>query len=60
MRSEVTHTMDMSPRFFCPECKTVHDAPAEASYVLTVLCLDCDLEERRRAAAPEPRVAAAA
>ncbi len=50
----------MNQRFFCPECKSTHDAPAEASYVLTVLCLDCELEARYREVLAEPAIAEAA
>jgi len=42
--------------FDCPECSRVHDEPATGAYVLTVLCLDCDLEaQRREVSAPKPR-----
>jgi len=38
----------MQDLFECPECGHTHDQPAHAAYVLTVLCLDCELETRRR------------
>jgi acetone carboxylase gamma subunit len=50
----------MNQRFFCPDCKSIHEEPAEASYVLTVLCLECELEARYREALLEPEIAAAA
>jgi acetone carboxylase gamma subunit len=46
--------------FFCPECKSLHEEPAEASYVLAVLCLDCALEARYAEAMREPDIARAA
>jgi hypothetical protein len=33
----------MIHRFHCPECKREHDEPAEAAYVLSVRCADCEL-----------------
>ncbi len=33
----------MIQRFYCPECKNEHDEPPEASFVLSVLCADCEL-----------------
>ncbi len=30
-------------RFRCPECGCEHDQPAEAAFVVTVICLDCAL-----------------
>lgn len=38
--SEVT---SMIQRFYCPECKREHDEPAEAAFVLSVRCADCEL-----------------
>jgi len=38
----------MQDLFECPECGHTHDQPAHAAYVLTVLCLDCELEAFRR------------
>jgi hypothetical protein len=33
----------MIQRFYCPECKREHDEPAEAAFILSVRCADCDL-----------------
>lgn len=30
----------------CPDCRKMHDEPAEALLGLRVLCLDCELELR--------------
>lgn len=30
----------------CPDCRTLHEEPAEATLRLHVLCLDCSLEQR--------------
>ena len=32
--------------FVCPDCRAVHDEPAEAAFVLEVRCFDCDLHVR--------------
>ena len=32
----------------CPDCNCRHDEPAEATYLLTARCLDCELEELYR------------
>jgi acetone carboxylase gamma subunit len=50
----------MNQLFVCPECKSIHEEPAEASYVLTVLCLDCEIESRYREVLLEPAILAAA
>jgi acetone carboxylase gamma subunit len=50
----------MNHRFICPECKTIHEEPAEASYVLSVRCLDCELEDRYQESLLQPEIAAAA
>jgi hypothetical protein len=52
----------MQDIYECPDCGRQHDEPAGAAYVLSVRCLDCDLEIRVRAAAerdttPIPRAA---
>lgn len=40
--------------FTCPECRTEHAEPAEAHFLLAVLCVDCAYEIEYRA----PRLAA--
>lgn len=32
----------------CPDCRKLHEEPAEAALGLHVLCLDCALERRYR------------
>jgi hydrogenase maturation factor HypF (carbamoyltransferase family) len=27
--------------YYCPECKSEHDQPAQAYFALAVICLDC-------------------
>jgi acetone carboxylase gamma subunit len=39
----------MNRPFECPDCGSHHDEPAEATYVLTVRCFDCELEMLYRA-----------
>ncbi len=39
----------MNRPFECPDCGSQHDEPAEATYVLAVRCLDCELETLYRA-----------
>ncbi len=39
----------MNRPFECPDCGCQHDEPAEATFVLTVRCLDCELEMLYRA-----------
>ncbi len=38
----------MSHLFVCPACRIGHEEPAHAAFVLAVLCLECELEERYR------------
>jgi acetone carboxylase gamma subunit len=59
MTSEVPDDMNQH-RFFCPECASEHDQPAEATYVVAVLCLDCELEARYAEILREPLIAEAA
>jgi transcription elongation factor Elf1 len=33
----------MTTIFNCPACNHEHDEPAEAAFVLTVVCSDCEL-----------------
>jgi len=35
--------------FRCPDCGREHDAPAEATFVLAVVCFDCALVDERSA-----------
>jgi acetone carboxylase gamma subunit len=44
----------MERPFECPECHSWHDEPAEATYVLFVRCLDCELEALYRADRESP------
>jgi hypothetical protein len=32
--------------FVCPSCRSVHNDPADAAFVLAALCLDCEIEAR--------------
>jgi transcription elongation factor Elf1 len=36
----------MTHQFNCPDCGREHSEPADAAFVLTVLCADCDLGAR--------------
>ncbi len=42
--------------FICPECRTEHDEPAEADFLLSAICVDCAFELDVRAARFEPLV----
>lgn len=46
----------MTYQFNCPDCGREHDEPADATFVLAVLCADCDLgaslELRAKSAPP--------
>ena len=35
--------------FICPECRSEHAEPAEAHFLLAVLCVDCAFEADDRA-----------
>jgi hypothetical protein len=54
----------MIHRFYCPECKREHDQPAEATFVLSIRCNECELlgllEAHFEASAREPEAIPAA
>jgi hypothetical protein len=56
----------MTHLFNCPDCGREHDEPADAGFVLTVRCADCDLgailelRAKRAPALPVREIAAAA